>query len=1574
MKKAERIISVVLLFIISLSNLATPVSYAAQIAVAKIPPPASNKIAPPGSSPSFNQPDSGSVLGASTSLFEIGTQSLNEVDGTLGSAGKRIPIRMQQLAKRVYQTDENVDLAVTNPDNDSFSTAVVNAKGQGVNVPITETNDGTTTNVQIAGSNEVTPGIYTIKVTDNSGNVTTQDFSWGVLALNPDKDMYHPGETANLSMGVLDDSGNMVCDAQLILKITNQAGGSIDTLSTTLPGKDQIIVNPQCQQHGFSLQPDYQAQYTFDKAGTYTMQLTATTQSGTHSITDTVPVTNDIPFDIQRVSATRIYPPNTYPMTINIKANRDFSGTVTDTVPEDFIITPATMSATPVNSYIDMETMYLNSQDPAAQLEQAITASGSGGLVMPFHGYYPITQGFGAQMTDPTLQAFYTQYGLAGHDGVDFGVPMDTPLYAVDDGNVIQSGPGDYGTTIIIQHAWGQSYYGHLSTTAVSVGTHVTKGQLIGYSGESGEATGPHLHFGMRPNNPDMTNGYYGKVDPLPYLPYNNQQTQSLTTLDPTLAQPAANQNILGASDSATPTDASDSATVTPTVSQSTAPSILPSALTPTQQISPSPTVIPSPTPESNPTTTITESTTPPANTAISVLDKQILLNEQLANSSETEKVKVITWHVSLKKGDTTSLGYDFQAPPQSPQFYLLGPIQFYQNGSDKVVFQEQRQWQIASDDVGVSWYTNNSPNTWNGYSWQYRKKIAINASQVSVASPGVTYDATGGGSIVTWNHTVSGSNPALLVGVAVGVNQVADTNYSASATYNGVSMNLLSTVHPGGGNTGFLDVFGLLNVPTGTHAVVVNVTGGFATVTAGSESFDNVTSFATAVSASGISATASATTSGSTSGNIVAGFVATGTSVTSATSPATSRFIANYTSGSQAGNCGGATSPSTGSNVTMAWTVGSDSWGATVVEVKGTSVAYDATGPSSSGYTPSGISSLSWNHTVSGTNPALLAEVSVGGAGNVSGWTASATYDGVSMTLLKTVLIDNIATAGLVDVFGLLNAPTGTHTIAVTFTGGTATEMTDGSESFDNVSSFGTAASAFGNSATASVATSGSTTGNIVAGFVGDGSGGGAASAPATNEFLSQIDTLTAGGNSAGAISPSTGSNVTISWPIASDDWAAVAVEVQGTNSYPTADFMEAGGQATNTNGGTDLTTITGGFYSGSGGTAAYDTSTAENVLGSIKITSSSSSQSYVEASGVANDSGRRISLYINFASFPSSGVEFDGVDTSGGGSIILGGCISSTGVLSMCTNGSTQIGSNGPTLSTNTWYRIDFSYTITSTTNYSFKMYVNGSPSTSYSQTSGGTPLEATGTSDLYIGWDSTSIGSSDVMHIQDVYVDSGTDLSDPGNVHVTAKLPIANGTTDSFATKTGTPTGDTICQDGSTNCEYVNERPLNTAALLGGARTTQESFTIQGPTKGDVNIAGDNYIADEAWIDTEEQQTGCTGATIINNGTSIALPTAISTSYQMETNIANNSTYPYVNTAVGERSCTNTGTHAVNLAEAGMQIAYVAPTSGSLANFPVLINLSRVIPIFTIMRKAAAMIFSLSTRPVRICYLFR
>ena len=75
------------------------------------------------------------------------------------------------------------------------------------------------------------------------------------------------------------------------------------------------------------------------------------------------------------------------------------------------------------------------------------------------------------------------------------------------------------GICVLIKHADRFTGYAHLSRTVIDGGQHVSKGQLIGYSGNTGDVTGPHLHFEVLPLRPQFNNGYHGRIDPRPYLP-----------------------------------------------------------------------------------------------------------------------------------------------------------------------------------------------------------------------------------------------------------------------------------------------------------------------------------------------------------------------------------------------------------------------------------------------------------------------------------------------------------------------------------------------------------------------------------------------------------------------------------------------------------------------------------------------------------------------------------------------------------------------------------------------------------------------------------------------------------------------------------------------------------------------------------------------------------------------------------------------------------------------------------------------------------------------------------------------
>lgn len=88
----------------------------------------------------------------------------------------------------------------------------------------------------------------------------------------------------------------------------------------------------------------------------------------------------------------------------------------------------------------------------------------------------------------------------AFHPGIDIAAPFGTPVRATAEGDVITAHMGaGYGREVILDHGHGlTTLYGHMSSLAVVPGEHVTRGQVIGYVGQSGRSTGPHLHYEVR--------------------------------------------------------------------------------------------------------------------------------------------------------------------------------------------------------------------------------------------------------------------------------------------------------------------------------------------------------------------------------------------------------------------------------------------------------------------------------------------------------------------------------------------------------------------------------------------------------------------------------------------------------------------------------------------------------------------------------------------------------------------------------------------------------------------------------------------------------------------------------------------------------------------------------------------------------------------------------------------------------------------------------------------------------------------------------------------------------------------
>jgi murein DD-endopeptidase MepM/ murein hydrolase activator NlpD len=89
------------------------------------------------------------------------------------------------------------------------------------------------------------------------------------------------------------------------------------------------------------------------------------------------------------------------------------------------------------------------------------------------------------------------------HSGIDIEAAYGSPVRASADGDVSGAAMGaGYGREVVLNHGHDViTVYGHLSAIAVVIGQHVTRGQVIGYVGQSGRATGPHLHYEVRVHN-----------------------------------------------------------------------------------------------------------------------------------------------------------------------------------------------------------------------------------------------------------------------------------------------------------------------------------------------------------------------------------------------------------------------------------------------------------------------------------------------------------------------------------------------------------------------------------------------------------------------------------------------------------------------------------------------------------------------------------------------------------------------------------------------------------------------------------------------------------------------------------------------------------------------------------------------------------------------------------------------------------------------------------------------------------------------------------------------------------------
>jgi hypothetical protein len=180
------------------------------------------------------------------------------------------------------------------------------------------------------------PGKYTLHIELEEGGerfVDEFDFYWGVLAINYTKSIYTPGESVDIAMGALSNNGNTICEARLRLWVTTP-GGAESEVAITPSGK--------CSGNNVVDVPDYAARYQLDAVatGTYKTRLVRFDENDNvaSQVSDSIEVRSAVPYVIERFGPTRIFPLAHYPMHIRVRANQDFSGTIVERIPGDFMV------------------------------------------------------------------------------------------------------------------------------------------------------------------------------------------------------------------------------------------------------------------------------------------------------------------------------------------------------------------------------------------------------------------------------------------------------------------------------------------------------------------------------------------------------------------------------------------------------------------------------------------------------------------------------------------------------------------------------------------------------------------------------------------------------------------------------------------------------------------------------------------------------------------------------------------------------------------------------------------------------------------------------------------------------------------------------------------------------------------------------------------------------------------------------------------------------------------------------------------------------------------------------------
>lgn len=243
-------------------------------------------------------------------------------------------------------------------------------------------------------------------------------------------------------------------------------------------------------------------------------------------------------------------------------------------------------------------------------------------------------------------------------------------------------------------------------------------------------------------------------------------------------------------------------------------------------------------------------------------------------------------------------------------------------------------------------------------------------------------------------------------------------------------------------------------------------------------------------------------------------------------------------------------------------------------------------------------------------------------------------------------------------------------------------------------------------------------------------------------------------------------------------------------SNGFSTT-FMSAGSDAVGLSTASGVTT---GMQMFTQSNANCSGSTVQKHTGSTSIAcTGNGTVGSFSKSAILADAGRRLSFYFFIGnSHPTTTTDLLQIQTSAG-TLLSAVSIDMAGKLNWFESG------QGSVLTLNTWHRLAISYTLTTKNFNEFRGYLNGDPDGSASNNR----LSSAGTDTLRFGFSTVQSDPNRIFYYDDIYVDAGNDLQDPGDIRVTAKLPSTD-TTNQFDSVLGA--------SAATRYAKVNERPMS------------------------------------------------------------------------------------------------------------------------------------------------------------------